>query len=111
METGIRHDSNFPQQTAKKNDGYVVEVLGMDGHPLVIIRKLGKVKGMLKDRRAKKRSAFTIQLNHEPETHVVRKILSGTDSGRTNIGLCAVREDGECLAAGNSKLGEKRYRN
>lgn len=78
---------------------YVVYVLDMDGEPLMPTKRFGKVRRMLRDGRAKVvcTKPFTIQLMYEPETKVTQPIVLGIDPGRTNIGLSAVTEDGECL--------------
>ena len=49
----------------------VVYVLNKDGLPLMPTHKLGKVRHLLKDGKAKvvKRSPFTIQLNYDCGNH------------------------------------------
>lgn len=77
----------------------VVYILDMDGEPLMSTKRFGKVRRMLRDGKAKVvcNNPFTIQLQYEPETKVTQPVVLGIDPGRTNIGLSAVTEDGECL--------------
>lgn len=88
-----------------KNENYRVYVLDKDGNPLMPTTRFGKVRRMLKDGLAKAvcTKPFTIQLQYEPKTHVTQKVVLGIDPGRTNIGVCAVREDGTCLFAGEEE--------
>ena len=68
----------------------VVYVLNKDGLPLMPTHKLGKVRHLLKDDKAKiiKRSPFTIQLNNECGNHT-QSITLGVDAGSKHIGLSA----------------------
>ena len=68
----------------------VVYVLNKDGLPLMPTYKLGKVRHLLKDGKAKvvKRSPFTIQLNYDCGNHT-QSITLGVDAGSKHIGLSA----------------------
>ncbi|MDY4495179.1 MAG: RNA-guided endonuclease IscB [Erysipelotrichaceae bacterium] len=68
----------------------VVYVLNKDGLPLMPTHKLGKVRHLLKDGKAKvvKRSLFTIQLNYDCGNHT-QSITLGVDAGSKHIGLSA----------------------
>lgn len=68
----------------------VVYVLNKDGLPLMPTHKLGKVRHLLKDGKAKvvKRSPFTIQLNYDCGNHT-QSITLGVDAGSKHIGLSA----------------------
>lgn len=68
----------------------VVYVLNKDGLPLMPTHKLGKVRHLLKDGKAKvvKRSPFTIQLNYDCGNHT-QSITLGADAGSKHIGLSA----------------------
>ena len=68
----------------------VVYVLTKDGLPLMPTHKLGKVRHLLKDGKAKvvKRSPFTIQLNYDCGNHT-QSITLGVDAGSKHIGLSA----------------------
>ena len=68
----------------------VVYVLNKDGLPLMPTHKLGKVRHLLKDGKAKvvKRSPFTIQLNYECDNYI-QPITLGVDAGSKHIGLSA----------------------
>ena len=67
-----------------------VYVLNKDGLPLMPTHKLGKVRHLLKDGKAKvvKRSPFTIQLNYECDNYI-QPITLGVDAGSKHIGLSA----------------------
>ena len=66
----------------------LVYVLNKDGLPLMPTHKLGKVRHLLKDGRAKivKRNPFTIQLNYECGNYVQDTTL-GVDAGSVHVGL------------------------
>lgn len=68
----------------------VVCVLNKDGLPLMPTHKLGKVRHLLKDGKAKviKRSPFTIQLNYNCDNYT-QPITLGVDAGSKHIGLSA----------------------
>ena len=68
----------------------VVYVLNKDGLPLMPMHKLGKVRHLLKDGKAKviKRSPFTIQLNYKCDNYT-QPITLGVDAGSKHIGLSA----------------------
>ena len=68
----------------------VVYVLNKDGLPLMPTHKLGKVRHLLKDGKAKviKRSPFTIQLNYNCNNYI-QPITLGVDAGSKHIGLSA----------------------
>lgn len=78
---------------------YYVYVLNKEGHPIMPTKRYGKVRRMLRDNKAKavKTKPFTIQLLYEPDTKTTQPVHIGVDPGRTNIGMAAVREDGNCL--------------
>ena len=68
----------------------VVYVLNKDGLPLMPTHRLGKVRHLLKEGRAKiiKRNPFTIQLNYECK-NCTQNITLGVDAGSKHIGLSA----------------------
>lgn len=76
-----------------------VYVLDKQGQPLMPTKRFGKVRRLLKEKKAVvvNRKPFTIKLKYEPETHVVQEAVLGVDPGRTNIGITVVRDDGICL--------------
>ena len=76
-----------------------VYVLDMDGKPLMPTCRFGKVHRMLKSGQAKAVDTlpFTIQLTYKPKTRILQPVTLGQDSGRTNIGMAAVRSDGKEL--------------
>lgn len=76
-----------------------VYVLDQAGKPLMPTRRYGWVRRSLRDGKAKAVSTtpFTIQLAYAPSTGTVQDVTLGIDPGRTNIGLAAVRDTGECL--------------
>lgn len=68
----------------------LVYVLNKDGLPLMPTHKLGKVRHLLKEGRAKiiKRNPFTIGLNYECNNYT-QDITLGVDAGSKHIGLSA----------------------
>ena len=74
----------------------MVYVLDKDGSPLMPTEKHGYVRRLLKEEKAKVESLrpFTIRLLYEVKGEV-QPVILGIDPGRTNIGLCTVREDGK----------------
>ena len=92
-----------------QNTEHRVYVLDREGGKLMPTTRFGKVRRMLKSGQAKviRTKPFTIQLLYEPETHVVQKVVLGIDPGRTNIGVCAVREDGTVLFAAHVRTRNK----
>ena len=68
----------------------LVYVLNKNGLPLMPTHKLGKVRHLLKDGRAKivKRNPFTIQLNYECGNYT-QNVTLGVDAGSKHIGLSA----------------------
>ena len=69
-----------------------VYVLDIDGQPLMPTSRFGKVRRLLRDRKAKvvRRCPFTIQLLYEPATHIVQEATLGVDTGSKNAGVSAV---------------------
>ncbi|MBD5559970.1 MAG: hypothetical protein HDQ87_06380 [Clostridia bacterium] len=92
-----------------KNTKQRVYVLDREGKPLMPTTRFGKVRRMLRSGKAKavRTKPFTIQLQYEPETHIKQRVVLGIDPGRTNIGVCAVREDGISLFAAHVKTRNK----
>lgn len=77
-----------------------VFVQGKHGNPIMPTTRCGHVRHLLQERRAiiVQMKPFTIRLLYDgPE--IVQPVTVGIDPGRTNIGLAAVREDGNCLMA------------
>lgn len=72
-----------------------VYVLDMNGQPLMPTSRFGKVRRMLRDRKAKvvKRCPFTIRLLYEPETKIVQDIILGVDTGSKYVGVACVGND------------------
>ena len=70
-------------------------VLNKDGQPLKPTGRSGKMRRLLRDKKAKviRRCPFTIQLLYEPETAVVQDITLGVDAGSKHIGISATTED------------------
>ena len=74
-----------------------VYVLDKNGQPLMPTPRFGKVRRLLRDKKAKvvKRCPFTIRLLYEPETKIVQDIVLGVDTGSKYVGVACV---------GNSKV-------
>lgn len=72
-----------------------VYVLDKDGQPLMPTSRFGKVRRMLRNKKAKvvKRCPFTIRLLYEPETKIVQDIVLGVDTGSKRIGVACVGND------------------
>ncbi len=93
-----------PQKTmisaAPKERVDYVCVLDADGTKLMPTKRLGKVKYMLRDGRAKVvcRHPFTIQLTYNTPKRT-QKLILGIDPGRENIGTAVVNEKGEVVYA------------
>ena len=66
-----------------------VYVLNMNGQPLMPTKRFGKVRRLLRDKKAKvvKRCPFTIRLLYEPETKIVQDIVLGVDTGSKYVGV------------------------
>lgn len=72
-----------------------VYVLDINGQPLMPTVRFGKVRRLLRDRKAKvvKRCPFTIRLLYEPETKIVQEVVLGVDTGSKHIGVACVGND------------------
>ena len=74
-----------------------VYVLDKNGQPLMPTSRFGKVRRLLRDRKAKvvKRCPFTIRLLYEPKTKIVQEVVLGVDTGSKHVGVACI---------GNSKV-------
>ena len=72
-----------------------VYVLDKNGQPLMPTQRFGKVRRLLRDKKAKvvKRCPFTIRLLYEPETKIVQDIVLGVDTGSKHVGVACVGND------------------
>ena len=59
-----------------------VYVLDKNGQPLMPTSRFGKVRRMLRDKKAKvvRSCPFTIRLFYEPETRIIQVIVLGVDA-------------------------------
>ena len=75
-----------------------VYVLNKDGQPLMPTLRFGKVRRLLKDKKAKviRRNPFTIKLLYETETQIVQICTLGVDTGSAHVGT-AVYSEGKIL--------------
>ena len=73
----------------------LVYVLKQNGQPFMPTVRFGKVRRLLKTKKAKvvRREPFTIKLLYEPETDVVQKCYCGVDTGSRHIGVAVVSND------------------
>ena len=73
----------------------LVYVLKQNGQPFMPTSRFGKVRRLLKEKKAKvvRREPFTIRLLYEPETDVVQKCYCGVDTGSKHIGVAVVGND------------------
>ena len=69
-----------------------VYVISKDGQPLMPTSRFGKVRRLLKNKKAKvvSRCPFTIKLLYEPETSVVQEIILGQDTGSKHVGTSCI---------------------
>lgn len=90
-----------------------VYVLDPDGKPMMPTTRFGKVRRMLRSGKAKAVTTrpFTIRLTYWPETHETQPVVAGFDPGRTNIGLCTVRDDGRPLYLAHCETRNKEIKN
>ena len=72
-----------------------VYVLDKNGQPLMPTSRFGKVRRLLRDKKAKvvKSCPFTIRLLYEPETKIVQDIILGVDTGSKYVGVACVGND------------------
>lgn len=73
----------------------VVYVLNQNGQPLMPTVRFGKVRRLLRDRKAKviRRCPFTIKLLYEPSTDMVQECYCGVDTGSKYIGTAVIGND------------------
>ena len=73
----------------------LVYVLKQNGQPFMPTARFGKVRRLLKTKKAKvvRREPFTIKLLYEPETNVVQECYCGVDTGSKHIGVAVVGND------------------
>lgn len=78
----------------------MVYVISLDGHPLMPTNRYGKVRRLLRDKKAKvvKRTPFTIKLLYETEEGT-QPVTLGVDAGSKMIGLSATTEKKELFKA------------
>ena len=69
-----------------------VYVISKDGQPLMPTSRFGKVRRLLRDKKAKviRRCPFTIKLLYEPEGLVVQEVVLGQDTGSKHVGTACV---------------------
>ena len=72
-------------------------VLDQQGKPLMTTTRLGKVYRLLKTQKAHIVSyePFTIQLDYEPDTHIIQPMTLGVDSGAIHSGYSVANEHRE----------------
>ena len=73
----------------------LVYELKQNGQPFMPTERFGKVRRLLKEKKAKvvRREPFTIRLLYEPETDVVQECYCGVDTGSKHIGVAVVGND------------------
>ena len=73
----------------------LVYVLKQNGQPFMPTKRFGKIRRLLKAKKAKvvRREPFTIKLLYEPETDVVQECYCGVDTGSRHIGVAVVSND------------------
>ena len=88
----------------------MVYVSDKNGEPLMPTTRYGHIRILLKERKAVvvKERPFTVKLLYDVDEAGNEKIILGMDPGRTNIGLCAVTEDGVSLISANAVTRNKK---
>ena len=78
----------------------MVYVISKDGHPLMPTVRHGKVRRLLKEKKAAviRRCPFTIKLTYDTPD-IVQEVTLGVDSGSKHIGLSATTETKELYAS------------
>ncbi|MGF6375049.1 hypothetical protein M2140_000083 [Clostridiales Family XIII bacterium PM5-7] len=78
----------------------MVYIISKDGEPLMPTKRQGKVRRLLKNKKAKviSRCPFTIQLLYETTT-IVQEVILGVDAGSKVVGLSATTEKEELYAS------------
>ena len=73
----------------------VVYVLDLNGQPLMPTMRFGKVRRLLRDRKAKvvRCCPFTIKLLYEPRTNEVQECYCGVDTGSKYVGVAVISND------------------
>ena len=86
----------------------MVYVLNKDGKPLMATTRGGRVRYLLKEKKARVvcTTPFTIQLNYDTPD-ITQDLILGIDPGRTNIGVAAVKEDGQCVFSAHLETRNK----
>ena len=72
-----------------------VYVLDKNGQPLMPTSRFGKVRRLLRDKKAKvvRSCPFTIRLLYEPATKIVQEVVLGVDTGSKHVGVACVGND------------------
>lgn len=72
-----------------------VYVISKDGQPLMPTTRFGKVRRLLKNKKAKviRSCPFTIKLLYELENLVVQEVVLGQDTGSKHVGTACVSND------------------
>ena len=86
----------------------MVYVLNKDGKPLMATTRGGRVRYLLKEKKARVvcTTPFTIQLNYDTPD-ITQDLILGIDPGRTNIGVAVVKEDGQCVFSAHLETRNK----
>lgn len=73
----------------------LVYVISEDGQPLMPTTRFGKVRRLLRDKKAKviRRCPFTIKLLYEPKTSIVQNVVLGQDTGSKYVGTACIAND------------------
>lgn len=72
-----------------------VYVLDKNGQPLMPTSRFGKVRRMLRDKKAKvvRSCPFTIRLLYEPKTKIVQDVVLGVDTGSKHVWVACIGND------------------
>ena len=72
-----------------------VYVISKDGQPLMPTSRFGKIRRLLRDKKAKviRSRPFIIKLLYEPESLIVQEVVLGQDTGSKHVGTACVSND------------------
>ena len=83
----------------------MVYVLNTDGKPLMPTERHGKVRRLLKEKKAKviRRTPFTIKLLYDTPD-IIQELTLGIDTGSAHIGSAVYSENGEILYTAKTEI-------
>ena len=85
----------YSRSKIQRSDVKLVYILDINGKPLMPTERHGKIRRLLKEKKAKvvRRCPFVVQLLYEPQTEITQDISLGVDAGSKHIGLSATTQN------------------